>query len=274
VKICVEPTQSGFWAAHPLAYWATRIRSGREVRHLMVGSTAGTSLGTPMSTLARSSAITTFPAVSTAATAAVARPLTWANAAISSAALSRARPFSVLCVWVTAWESHLPVASGSGVRQQEMLSTAIGSRVTTSRTAMAAHAQLWNAWHQCSAPLIRTGPCVSSAVPMPFVPAPASDQQDQVARLASAALATVAWSPQVARIRPVASATVTMPLRPSTSRAMAPASPPSSVSTTSCSSVWSLCAAASGASVRCGSTRYCSRQRCQETTTSGRTPRT
>ena len=66
-----------------------------------------------------------------------------------------------------------------------MFRTAIGSLVTTSRTAMPAQTQLWNAWHQCSAPLISTGPCASSAVPMPFVPAAHSDQQNQGARLDS-----------------------------------------------------------------------------------------
>ena len=93
----------------------------------------------------------------------------------------------------------------------------MGSLVTTSRTATPAQTQLWNAWHQCSAPLISTGPCASSAVPMPFVPAAHSDQQNQGARLESVALASVAWSPHSARIRPVASVTVTTPPRLPTS---------------------------------------------------------
>ena len=115
--------------------------------------------------------------------------------------------------WVvaTAFASHPSADAGSWLRQQEMFRTAIGSLVTTSRTAMPAQTQLWNAWHQCSAPLITTGPCASSAVPMPFVPAAHSDQQNQGARLESVALASVAWSPHSARIRPVASVTVTTP---------------------------------------------------------------
>src|SRR5919202_1657338 len=94
-----------------------------------------------------------------------------------------------------------------------MFSTAIGSLITTSRTATPAQDQLWNPSHQCSGPLISTGPYASSAVPMPLVPAAHSDQQNQGARLESVALASVAWSPHSARIRPVASATVTTPPR-------------------------------------------------------------
>ena len=166
-----------------------------------------------MSTLAVSSAITTLPAVSIAASGVPERALACVYAATSSAPLFRARRLSVHWVLVTAFASQPPAAAGSGLRQQEMFRTAIGSLVTTSRTAMPAQTQLWNAWHQCSAPLISTGPCASSAVPMPFVPAAHSDQQNQGARLASAALASVAWSPHSARIRPVASVTVTTPPR-------------------------------------------------------------
>ena len=274
VKICVEPTQSGLRAACLLAYRAAPISSGSPGFHRTVGSTAGVEAGTPMSTLAVSSAITTLPAVSTAASAALERALAWVYAATNSAPLSRARLLSVHWVLVTAFASQLPAGAGSWLRQQEMFRTAIGSLVTTSRTAMPAQTQLWNAWHQCSAPLISTGPCASSAVPMPFVPAAHSDQQNQGARLASVALASVAWSPHSARIRPVASVTVTTPPRLPTSCATEAAQKPSSAKTTSCSGVWSISATATGASVRCGSTRYCSRQRCQEIATSGRTPGT
>ena len=165
-----------------------------------------------MSTLAVSSAITTLPAVSIAASAAPERALAWVYAATSSAPLSRARLFSVHWVLVTAFASQLPADAGSWLRQQEMFRTAIGSLVTTSRTAMPAQTQLWNAWHQCSAPLIRTGPCASSAVPMPFVPTAHSDQQNQGARLDVGWLWRAwPWSPHSARIRPVASVTVTTP---------------------------------------------------------------
>src|SRR4051812_8709918 len=98
-----------------------------------------------MSTLAVSSAITTLPAVSTAASAALERALAWVYAATSAAPLSRARFFSVHWVLVTAFASQPPTAAGSWLRQQEMFRTAIGSLLTTSRTAMPAQAQLWNA---------------------------------------------------------------------------------------------------------------------------------
>jgi hypothetical protein len=130
-----------------------------------------------------------------------------------AAPLSRARLFSVHWVLVTAFASQLPAAAGRWLRQQEMFRTAIGSLVTTSRTATPAQTQLWNAWHQCSAPRISTGPCASSAVPMPLVPATHSDQQNQGARSDSVALVSMAWSPHSARIRPVASVTVTTPPR-------------------------------------------------------------
>ena len=77
VKICVEPTQSGLWAACLLAYRAAAINSGSPGFHRSVGSTAGVDAGTPRSTLAVSSAITTLPAVSTAASAAPERALAW-----------------------------------------------------------------------------------------------------------------------------------------------------------------------------------------------------
>ena len=92
---------------------------------------------------------------------------------------------------VTAFASQPPAAPGSGVRQQDTFSTAMGSRVTTSRTATPAQTQLWNASHQCSGPLTSTGPCASSAVPMPLVPTAHSDQQYQGARWESLARARV-----------------------------------------------------------------------------------
>ena len=118
--------------------------------------------------------------------------MAWVNAATSSAPLSRARRFNVLWVRVTAFASQPPADPGSGVRQQDTFSTAMGSLVTTSRTATPAQTQLWNASHQCSGPLTSTGPCASSAVPMPLVPAAHSDQQYHGARWESLALASVA----------------------------------------------------------------------------------
>ena len=58
-------------------------------------------------------------------------------------------------------------------------------------TATPAQTQLWKASHQCSGPLTRTGPCASSAVPMPLVPTAHSDQQYQGARWESLARARV-----------------------------------------------------------------------------------
>jgi hypothetical protein len=49
---------------------------------------------------------------------------------------------SVHWVFVTALASQLPAEAGSWLRQQEMFSTAIGSLVTTSRTATPAQTQL------------------------------------------------------------------------------------------------------------------------------------
>jgi len=78
VKIRVEPTQSGLCTACLLAYRAAAINSGNPGFQRSVGSTAGVEAGTPISTLAMSSAITTLPAVSTAARAAPVRALAWA----------------------------------------------------------------------------------------------------------------------------------------------------------------------------------------------------
>ena len=69
VKICVEPTQPGLRAAWRVAYCAALINSGSPGCQRTVGSRAGVQAGTPMRTLAVSSAITTFPAVSIAAIA-------------------------------------------------------------------------------------------------------------------------------------------------------------------------------------------------------------
>src|SRR3954468_6111558 len=142
VKICVEPTQPGLRAACRVAYCAAPTSSGSPGFQRTVGSTAGVEAGTPMSTLAVSSAITTLPAVSTAASAVVEWALACVYAASSWAPLSRARVRRVHCVLAAAFASQLPADGGSGVRQHEMFRTAIGSLVTTSRTAMPAQTQL------------------------------------------------------------------------------------------------------------------------------------
>ena len=112
VKICVEPTQSGLRAACLLAYRAAPISSGSPGFQRTVGSIAGVEAGTPMSTLAVSSAITTLPAVSIAASAAPECALAWVYAATSAAPLSRARRLSVHWVLVTAFASHAPAERG------------------------------------------------------------------------------------------------------------------------------------------------------------------
>src|ERR687897_753154 len=132
--------------------------------------------------------------------------------------------------------------------------------------------------HQCSGPLISTGPGASRAVPIPFVPVAHSDQHDHGAMLLSRARLSVSLSPWTVRIRPSPSVTVTTPPTLSTSLAIEAAAPPSWANTISCSSVCSAedssSADAGGALLKVGSTWYCSRQRYQDVATSGRTPRT
>ena len=153
-----------------------------------------------------------------------------------------------------------------------------GRRSPASRTATPAQTHSSKPAHQCSGPLISTGPGASSAVPIPFVPVAHSDQHDHGAMLLSRARCSVSLSPWTVRIRPAPSVTVTTPPTLSTSLAIDAAAPPSWANTTSCSSVCSAedssWADAGGASLRPGSTWYCSRQRYQDVATSGRTPRT
>src|SRR4051794_28848967 len=96
--------------------------------------------------------------------------------------------------------------------------------------------------------------------------------------LLSRARPIVSLSPWTVRIRPAPSVTATTPPTFSTSLAITAAAPPSWANTISCSSECSeegpSCAHAGGAMLRLGSTWYCSRQRYQDVTTSGRTPRT
>ena len=105
--------------------------------------------------------------------------------------------------------------------------------------------------HQCSGPLISTGPGASSAVPIPFVPVAHSDQHDHGAMLLSRARESVVLSPWTVRIRPAPSVTATTPPTLSTSLAIDAAAPPSWANTISCSSVCSeegsSCADAGGA---------------------------
>ena len=145
------------------------------------------SAGVPISTAAAPLASTTFPAGSTTASGVADVTRASAKAAASSVPLWCARCRSLASVAAATRRSHGSTVSGSGVFQQEMLRTASGSSVTTSRTATPAHAHGWKPWHQCSGPLTMTGRWLSSAVPMPLVPQAHSDQVDQGARLLSAA---------------------------------------------------------------------------------------
>src|SRR3954454_9659750 len=179
---------------------------------------------------------------------------------------------------LTALDSHPAVWGGRLARQVETSSTATASRVTGSRTATPAQTHSWKPAHQCSGPLISTGPGASSAVPIPFVPVARSDQHDHGAMLLSRARKSVSLSPRTVSIRPAPSVTVTTPPTLSTSLAIEAAAPPSCAKTISCSSACSAegssCPDAGGAFSRLGSTWYCSRQRYQDVATSGRTPRT
>src|SRR3954470_7099428 len=242
------------------------------------GSRAGTRAGTPRKRLASSSAMTTLPLASRAARACPDRALAWLNPAGSSAPLSRARWRRIARAPPTALDSHSAACGGRSARQAETSRTATGSPVTASRTATPAQTHSSKPVHQCSGPLISTAPRASSAVPIPFVPVAHSDQHDHGAMLLFHARPSVCLSPLTVRIRPAPSATVTTPPTFSTSLAIDAAAPPSWANTISCSSVCSeggpSCAGAGGASLRLGSTWYCSRQRYQDVTTSGRTPRT
>src|SRR5690349_18558948 len=95
---------------------------------------------------------------------------------------------SLVWVWVAAFASHPADVRGRSPRQHATFRTAIGSLLTTLRTATPAQVQSWKARHQCSARVITTGFCVPSAVPMPFVPTALSDQQNHGARPADAAM--------------------------------------------------------------------------------------
>ena len=243
-----------------------------------MGSSAGTRAGTPRRRLASSSAMTTLPLASSAASAWPDRALAWANAAASSPPLSRARWRRIARAPLTALDSQPAACAGRLWRHVETSRTATGSAVTGSRTATPAQTHSSNPSHQCSGPLISTGPGASSAVPIPFVPVAHSDQHDHGAMLLSRARRSVFASPWMARILAAPSVTVTTPPRLSTSGAIDAAAPPRWANTTACSSVCSAddssWADAGGARTSLGSTWYCSRQRYQDVATSGRTPRT
>ena len=257
--------------------WRARGRRSRPGFQRTAGSRAGTRAGTPRKRLATSSAMTTLPLASRAASACPKRARVWAKAAASSSPVSRARCRRPARALPTALESHPAVSGGRLARQAETSSTATASCVTGSRTATPAQIHSSKPAHQCSGPLISTGPGASSAVPIPFVPVAHSDQQDHGAMLLSRARASVSLSPSTVRIRPAPSVTAITPPRLSTSLAIDAAAPPSWANTISCSRVCSAEGSSSsdagGAALRPGSTWYCSRQRYHDVATSGRTPR-
>ena len=84
-------------------------------------------------------ASTTYPAVSTAASGVARVTRASAKAAARRVPVCCARCRSLASVPAAALRSHGSTASGNGVFQHEMLSTASGSWVTTSRTATPAH---------------------------------------------------------------------------------------------------------------------------------------
>ena len=100
-----------------------------------MGSSAGTRAGTPRRRLASSSAMTTLPPASSAASAWPDRALAWANAAASSAPLSRARWRRTARAPLTALDSQPAACAGRLWRHVETSRTATGSAVTGSRTA-------------------------------------------------------------------------------------------------------------------------------------------
>ena len=114
VTICVEPTQSRSAHACSVACRATRLRS-RAGCQRTAGSSAGTCAGTPRSRLAFSSAMTTFPFASRAASAGPDRVCARVNAAASSAPLCRARWRRIDRAPPTALDSQ-PAASAAGWR--------------------------------------------------------------------------------------------------------------------------------------------------------------
>src|SRR6201991_3013884 len=141
LRIAVDLIQSGLWLACLLAYRAASTNAGSRGFQRTTGLTAGALAGTPSSTLAVSSAITTLPDVSTAASGSVDPTRAWLYAATSWAPPSRARMRNLLWVWAAAFASHPRAASGRSLRQHEMFRTAIGSLLTTSRTATATQVQ-------------------------------------------------------------------------------------------------------------------------------------
>ena len=146
--------------------------------------------------------MTTLPLASSAASAWPDRALAWANAAASSAPLSRARWRRIARTPLTAFDSHPAACAGRLWRHVETSRTATASSVTGSRTATPPQTHSSKPVHQCSGPLISTGPGASSAVPIPLVPVAHSDQHDHGAMLDSRAWRSVFTSPWIVRIRP------------------------------------------------------------------------
>src|SRR3954447_15859970 len=116
VAMCVEPIQPRSRRACLVAWRVSRERSSAG-RQRTVGSSAGTRAGTPSRRLASSSAMTTLPLASRAASAWPDRALAWANAAASSAPLSRARWRRIARTPLTALDSQPAARAGQPPRR-------------------------------------------------------------------------------------------------------------------------------------------------------------
>src|ERR1700754_2558129 len=126
LRIAVDLIQSGLWLACLLAYRAASTNAGSRGFQRTTGLTAGALHGTPRSTLAVSSAITTLPDVSTAASGSVGRHQAPLYTASNWVPPSRARVRNTLWAWSATLASHPRADAGRSLRQHEMFRTAIG----------------------------------------------------------------------------------------------------------------------------------------------------
>ena len=239
-----------------------------------VGSSAGVEAGTPMRTLAVSSAITTFPAVSIAAIAPPERGRAWRvgrhqlGTAVAGATPQRALGLGDRVAQPPSRARRQRTAPAGDVQDRDRLP---GHHVTYRDTradpvverlapVLRAPDQHRAVRLESSAHAVRARRRLGPAEPGRQVGLGGPGERGRVSPLDQDAARGIGDGDDAADA--------------ATSWATEAARKPRSANTTSCSGVWSISATATGASVRCGSTRYCSRQRCQEIATSGRTPGT
>ena len=223
--------------------------------------------------------MTTLPLASRAARACPDRARAWVNAAASSAPLSWARWRRIARAPPTALDSHSAACGrkvGAPGRDVEDRDGIAGHGVAhghagTDPLVEARAPVLGPADQHRSRRLERRAHPVRPRRPL----RPARPRRHVAVPRAAQRLAC---RPGRSGSGPRRRSTATTPPRLSTSLAIDAAAPPSWANTISCSSVCSeeasSCADAAGASLRPGSTWYCSRQRYQDVATSGRTPRT